>query len=141
MFFGKGKEKGSTEPQQMSGFIGKGVNIEGRLSFDGSVRIDGDFKGEIDAEGLLIVGEGALIEANITVGSAVICGEVKGDIDAKTKVELKSPAHIQGNIRTQSIVIEDGVIFEGNCIMKGRKEEKIALVEKQEEETRRMGGY
>lgn len=140
MFFGKGKEKGSTETQ-MSGFIGKGVTIEGRLSFDGSVRIDGDFKGEIDAEGLLIVGEGAMIEASITVGSAVICGEVKGDIDVKTKIELKPPAHIQGNIKTQSIVIEDGVIFEGNCIMKGRKEEKISLVEKQGEEARKMGGY
>ncbi len=139
--FGWSKEKESTEAQaQMTGFIGKGVSIEGRLSFDGSVRIDGDFKGEIDAEGLLIVGEGALIEANITVGSAVICGEVKGDIDVKTKVELKSPAHIQGNIRTQNIVIEEGVIFEGNCIMKGR-DEKISLVSRQDESARRSGGY
>lgn len=137
-----GRSKGKTaEGQAMNGFIGKGVTIEGRLSFDGSVRIDGDFKGEIDAEGLLIVGEGALIEANITVGSAVICGEVKGDIDVKTKVELKPPAHIQGNIKAQSIVIEDGVIFEGNCIMKGMQDEKISLVAKEDEGTRKLGGY
>ena len=107
----------------MTGFIGKGVSIDGRMSFDGSVRIDGDFKGEIDAEGFLIIGEGAVIEAVITVGSAIISGEIKGDIEAKTKVELKSPAHIYGNIKTQNIVIEEGVIFEGTCIMKSKGED------------------
>ncbi|MBI5682146.1 MAG: polymer-forming cytoskeletal protein [Deltaproteobacteria bacterium] len=118
--FGRGKSK-EKEPleNQMNGFIGKGMSIEGRLNFEGSIRIDGDFKGEIDSDGLLIIGEGALVEAVISVGSAIICGEVRGDIDVSSKVELKKPAHIHGNIKTQSIVIEDGVVYEGHCIMKG----------------------
>ena len=127
--FGRGKDKGKDPLEnQMNGFIGKGMSMEGRLKFEGSVRIDGDFKGEIDAEGLLIIGEGALIEAVITVGSAIICGEVRGDIDASGRVELKKPAYIYGNIRAQNIIIEEGVVFEGNCVMGTKsKEEDVSL--------------
>lgn len=124
------KEKNPLE-DQMNGFIGKGMFIEGRLNFEGSIRIDGDFKGEIDSEGLLIIGEGALVEAVISIGSAIICGEVRGDVDAN-KVELKKPAHIYGTIRTQNIIIEEGVVFEGNCIMRNKgKEETLPLSEDQ----------
>lgn len=128
--FGRGKNKKNQHLEnQMSGFIGHGISIEGRINFEGSLRIDGDFKGEIDSSGLLIIGEGAVLEAVINVDSAIISGEVKGDIDAKNRVELKQPARMYGNVRTHSIVVEEGVIFEGKCLMKGSGGNKASETE------------
>ena len=102
--------------------LDKGSQFEGKLTFEGSVRIDGKFKGEINSEARLIVGEGGKIEATINVDSISISGEVIGDITAKSKVEIHAPAVVKGNIRTASLVIEEGAQFDGACTMeKNRK--------------------
>lgn len=119
MFGDKDKKKGDL---QMNGFIGKGITITGKLGFEGSVRIDGNFNGEIDAiNGTLIVGEGADIEAKIKVDTAIISGELRGMIEAKAKVELRAPGRMYGNIKTPNLVIGEGVIFEGTCEMGEKK--------------------
>lgn len=105
------------------GFIGKGMYLEGKLSFDDTVRIDGSFKGEISAAGTLVVGEGGVVEGQIKVGSAIITGEVKGLLEASGKVELQSPGKVFGNIKTPTLIIGEGVIFEGNCVMLKRDAE------------------
>ncbi len=102
---------------EMAGFIGKGMSFEGKLSFDGTVRLDGRFKGELSSKGTLLVGEDAVIEANIKVDKAVITGEVRGVVEADSRVELKAPAKMFGDIKTPNLIIGEGVIFEGNCVM------------------------
>ena len=117
--FGRGKKK---DDGHINGFIGKGVNISGKLSFDGVVRIDGRFEGEIDATGTLIVGTDAVIEAKIKVATALVSGEIRGDIEAASKVELVSPGKFYGNIKTNKIIIGEGSLFEGKCEMSDAKD-------------------
>ncbi|MBF8251146.1 MAG: Integral rane protein CcmA involved in cell shape determination, partial [Deltaproteobacteria bacterium] len=117
--FGMGMKK---DDGHINGFIGKGVNISGKLSFDGVVRIDGRFEGEIDATGTLIVGADAVIEAKIKVATALVSGEIRGDIEAASKVELVSPGKFYGNIKTNKIIIGEGSLFEGKCEMSDAKD-------------------
>jgi cytoskeletal protein CcmA (bactofilin family) len=97
--------------------LDRGSEFEGKLTFEGTVRIDGKFKGEIISEANLVVGESGKVEADIKVASISISGEVNGNITAKGRVELHAPAVVKGNIHTPSLVIEEGVTFEGSCMM------------------------
>ncbi|MBF0318620.1 MAG: polymer-forming cytoskeletal protein [Nitrospirae bacterium] len=109
---------------KINGFIGRGVNLVGKLSFDGILRIDGKFQGEIDAAGTLVVGEDAVLESMIRVGTALISGEVRGIVEAANKVEIMSAGRMFGDIRTPAIVIYKGAVFEGNCEMGSCEPEK-----------------
>ncbi len=97
--------------------LGPESSFEGKLVFDGTVRVDGNFKGQIKTENVLVVGQGARIEATVEVGSIIINGEVIGDITAKSLVEIHAPGRVRGNITTPQIMIAKGVIFEGSCKM------------------------
>src|SRR5689334_11144065 len=101
----------------LNALLGKGSQFEGKLLFEGTVRIDGKFSGEIVSTDTLIIGEGAEVKANVQVGTLVCLGDYSGDAKAAKAVELKAPAKVRGNITTTSIVIERGVFFEGNCKM------------------------
>jgi cytoskeletal protein CcmA (bactofilin family) len=108
---------------EINAFLGRDTEFEGKLSFTGAVRIDGKLSGEIFSSGTLIVGESAVIKAQIHIADMVISGEVHGDIFAEKKIEITVPGKLFGNIKTPKLVLEEGVIFEGNCKMKDLKEE------------------
>jgi cytoskeletal protein CcmA (bactofilin family) len=97
--------------------LGPESSFEGKLSFDGTVRIDGRFKGEIQTENVLVVGQGARVDAQVNVGSIVINGEVNGDVTAKHSVEIHAPGKLRGNVKTPQLMIAKGVVFEGSCQM------------------------
>lgn len=116
---------------QINAFLGKDTEFEGKLSFTGTVRIDGRFKGDILAKGTLIIGETAVIDSQIQVSHAVICGEVRGDISAEKKIEIHTPGKVFGNIQAPVVTIDEGVIFDGNCQMQKLNEEaakKVAVL-------------
>lgn len=115
--FGKEKEEKKKSGGEVTGFIGKGMSLEGSLSFEDTVRIDGSFKGEINATGTLVVGDGGHIEGDIKTGSAIITGTIKGNLTATTKVELRRPAKFTGEIKTPTLIIDEGVVFDGSCVM------------------------
>jgi len=98
-------------------FLGENTSFEGKLSFHGTVRIDGHFKGEIYSDGTLIIGERGIVEADINTKRVVISGEVHGNINNAKSTEINPKGKVYGNIVTSSIVIHDGVIFEGSCRM------------------------
>ena len=106
-----------TKKDEINAFLGTNTEFEGKLTFNGAVRIDGRFKGEIHTEGTLIVGEMAVIECDIFVSHIVISGEVRGNITADTRIEIKAPGKVFGNIEAPAVVINEGVLFEGNCKM------------------------
>lgn len=108
---------------EINAFLGRDTEFDGKLSFTGAVRIDGKLSGEIFSSGTLIVGESAVIKAQIHIADMVISGEVRGDIFAEKKIEITVPGKLFGNIKTPKLVLEEGVIFEGNCKMKDLKEE------------------
>ena len=85
--------------------------------FSGSVRIDGDFKGDIFGNVTLVVGEGAEVEADVHVDSILISGTVRGQIDAKKHVKIYSPGQLLGDVNTPSFSVEEGAFFEGTCHM------------------------
>ncbi len=107
-----------TPKEEINAFLGKDTEFEGKFSFTGAVRIDGKFAGEINSGGTLIVGETATITSWIHVADIIISGEVNGDIFAENKIEINVPGKLFGNIQTPKLIIEEGVIFEGNCKMR-----------------------
>ncbi len=104
--------------------LGPESSFEGKLVFDGTVRIDGNFKGQIKTDNVLVIGQGARVEATIEVGSIVVNGEVIGDVTAKQLVEIHAPGKLRGNISTPQLMIAKGVIFEGSCKMEAAVAER-----------------
>ena len=103
----------------LNALLGRGSEFEGKLTFEGTVRIDGKFNGTIVTNDVLVVGEGAKVAAEISCGTVIVHGEVVGNLKAKNAVELHHPARMKGNIDTPSLMIEKGVAFEGQCKMDG----------------------
>jgi cytoskeletal protein CcmA (bactofilin family) len=106
---------------EINAFLGKNTEFEGKLSFSGTVRIDGRFKGEILTDGTLIVGDGAVIEADVHVSHLVVCGEVRGNLFAAEKIEIHPHGKVFGNIQAPAVVMDEGVVFEGCCRMQDIK--------------------
>jgi cytoskeletal protein CcmA (bactofilin family) len=113
----------------VSGFLGSQTEFTGKLAFSGVVHLDGSFTGEIISRGTLVVGSDSVVNAQIHSNVLKIAGEVHGDLTATEKIELYPPAKVYGNIRTPSLVVEEGVIFEGTCSMASVKAETLSLSE------------
>ena len=97
--------------------LGKGSEFEGKLSFEGQVRIDGKYSGHIATKDTLVIGEGAKVNAEIQAGTVIVNGQVEGNIKATVMVELHPPARVKGSIEAPALSIDKGVIFEGTCKM------------------------
>jgi cytoskeletal protein CcmA (bactofilin family) len=97
--------------------LGKETNFSGILKFRESLKIDGKFEGEIESPGFLYIENGAVVKANIKVGSVVVGGVVRGNIEASERLEMLATGRVYGNIRTAKLNIADGVVFEGKCEM------------------------
>ncbi|BCA55488.1 hypothetical protein W02_26280 [Nitrospira sp. KM1] len=103
--------------EDISAFVGKGVDFKGTITYNGTVRIDGSLDGEIHTEGTLLIGEEAVIKAKITAGTIVCKGKVTGDVVAKDRVKLRAPAVMNGSVKTPMLSMEDGVLFNGGLEM------------------------
>jgi len=102
--------------------LGPETYIDGSLRFKKSLKILGEFKGTIETEGLLIIGEEARVEANVKVGALILGGGLTGDVYAAERIEMLSTGRLIGNIKTPELRVETGVIFEGQCEMTKVKE-------------------
>jgi cytoskeletal protein CcmA (bactofilin family) len=102
---------------ELNALLGKGSEFDGKLVFEGTVRIDGTFTGEITTSDMLIVGESAKVTAEVACGTIVVHGEVNGNIKASQAIELHKPARVKGDVSTPSLMIERGVVFEGRTRM------------------------
>lgn len=109
------------DTKEITTILGRGSQFEGKLTFEGTVQIDGRFAGEIKTEGTLIIGETAQVEANILAAVVIVHGRIKGDVVAGESLEIRSPARVEGNLSTPYLVIERGAFFEGNCSMRKRE--------------------
>jgi cytoskeletal protein CcmA (bactofilin family) len=105
----------SSDSRGINTIIGHGTVVEGALTVPHGIRVDGHLKGEVRSEGMLIVGEEGLIEADVKVKDATISGKIIGDVDADGKVHLKAQAVLLGQIKTRLLVVEEGAVFKGNC--------------------------
>ncbi len=116
---------------EITALLGRGTTFEGKLHFEGRVRIDGIFKGEIKSDDTLVVGDGAEVHAEIDVATVIIRGGVvHGNVRAKTAIEVHAPGRLVGNIQSPSVFIDRGVEFQGSCRMDPIEEKKAAAKEK-----------
>jgi cytoskeletal protein CcmA (bactofilin family) len=113
----KPDRKPAVKRSELTAFIDEGSEIEGKYTFTGTVMVNGKFQGEISTTDTLIIGEKAVINANIRAGSVVISGEVVGNVTASERVELKGSARVFGDLEAPVVVVEEGVLFEGHCRM------------------------
>ena len=105
--------------EEISAILGWGTEFEGKLAFEGAVRVDGKFTGGVQSSGMLIIGEKAMVRAEIQVGVVLVHGEVHGTINAQSRLEAYSPARIYGDIYSPILVLGEGVVFEGTSHMTG----------------------
>jgi cytoskeletal protein CcmA (bactofilin family) len=110
---------GSASDKNSTSVIDRGCELEGRFRFSGTLVINGKFRGELHSSDTLLIGESAELEAQVSVGAAIISGQVTGSVTARERVELRAGARIAGDIVTPSLVLEEGVVFDGRCRMIG----------------------
>ncbi len=114
----KGKKRGR-KADSISTFLGSQASVDGTIEFQGTIRLDGSVKGKIKSNGgTVIVGEKAVVDAEVYVGTAIIMGEVRGTINAEERIEVYPPGRVVGDIQAPVISIEEGGLFNGNCAMK-----------------------
>jgi cytoskeletal protein CcmA (bactofilin family) len=98
--------------------LGKTTGFTGILKFDTTLRIQGNFRGTIEARGDLIVDRDAVVDADhVTVSSLTVYGNISGTVFARDKVDMHSGARVRGDVSAARLRIADGVLFEGKCKM------------------------
>lgn len=103
---------------ELHALLGRGTEYEGKLAFEGRVRIDGRFQGQIFSEDVLILGDGAEVDATIEVGTLIVRGgTLRGAVIASQLVEIHAPAVVHADVHTPQIFIDKGVVFDGKCTM------------------------
>ncbi|WP_338872605.1 bactofilin BacM [Myxococcus stipitatus] len=115
--FKREEESVSQRSGEVHTLLGKGSEFEGKLTFEGQVRIDGKFQGQIITKDVLVIGDGAKVQAEIQAGTVIINGQVEGNVKATQIIELKTPGRVKGNLETPSLSMDRGVIFEGSLKM------------------------
>ena len=109
--------KGDIKSGEVEAFLGRNTSFEGKMGFEGMARLDGKFDGEIFSGDILIVGETATVNAEISVTTLIIDGNVSGNVSATGKIEIHSTGKLYGKITTPTLVIEEGGLFDGTCSM------------------------
>jgi cytoskeletal protein CcmA (bactofilin family) len=129
--------KNNTSDSPSVNIIGAGTIIEGDITTNGDMRIDGSLTGTINVKGKLVVGASGMVEGEIICQNADISGIIKGKIGVAELLALKSSSKLTGDIITNKIAIEPGATFSGSCSMggvikdiKGERTEKAELTEK-----------
>lgn len=106
-----------TRSGEVVAFLDQNTSFEGKMTFEGMIRVDCKFTGEILSGDLLIVGEPAVVNAQIRVDTLVIRGKVSGTVTAASKIEIDTTGKLYGNIITPILVIQEGGLFNGSCKM------------------------
>lgn len=118
------KERSAVE---WTGFLERGVKVEGRLETTGTFRIDAGMKGHLISEDTLIIGEHAVMEGEITGNEVIVAGRCDGIIRGKARVELQRNAIVAGEVHTACLILEPGAVFDGQCFLFNSTEESAAI--------------
>lgn len=109
----------------INSIIGEGTAFRGELSLNGLLRIDGDFSGTVRTTGKVLIGKSGRAECTIKAGTVVVGGIVKGNIFAEEKVIILSTGMMIGNINSPRLIAEEGVIFNGSCLVGRQQAETV----------------
>jgi cytoskeletal protein CcmA (bactofilin family) len=110
--------KKDLDMNRLDTLIGSGTIIEGSIKSQESICVEGTVRGgKIVTEGNVMVSEKSRVDADIYAHTVVLSGEVNGNIIARSRLEITTKGKLRGDIRTGSLVIAEGVLFEGKCQM------------------------
>jgi cytoskeletal protein CcmA (bactofilin family) len=116
------------QSDQVSGFLDRGTNVTGELEFAGTLRIDGNFQGSIATSDNLVIGEHAVVHADIKVGEIEIHGQFFGRIEATTRVDIFPSGRVRGDIHTPVLCMSPGAMFDGGLHMTIERPEETTTV-------------
>ena len=134
---------GAPTPMEARAYLDQGSKVSGKLSFEGPARIDGQVDGEITAKDSVMIGESAVVTAQIKAGSIIVAGKVSGDITASARIEIRPSAKVVGNLTAPVLVVHEGALFEGHCAMQpegAREDRKLTVYPKEERMVAQAGG-
>lgn len=114
---GKTPRANSSPVSPSVNMISEGTSIQGEVSSNGDIRIDGKLSGMVFSKSKVVIGSSGVVEGDIRCQSADVLGRITGTIEVKEILYLKSSANIQGDITTDKMVVESGAIFNGSCSM------------------------
>ena len=103
----------------INSIIGEGTRFNGEFDLNGLLRVDGDFCGTVRTKGKVLIGKNGRAECTIYAGRVVVGGIVRGNIFAEEKVVILSTGIVLGNVTSPRFIVEEGVIFNGNCTIIG----------------------
>ena len=115
--FGGAKQNKPSRPREFTTHINDGTEIEGRITFSGTVLLNGRVRGEITSSDTLVVGERGVVNASIRAGIVEVSGEVVGNITANERIELHPNCRVYGDIEAPVVVIDEGALLDGQCRM------------------------
>src|SRR3954467_7787930 len=117
--FGGGapRQQKPSRPREYTSHVNEGTEIEGKITFTGTVLLNGRIRGEIISNDTLVVGEKGIINASVRSGVVEVAGEVVGNIMATERIELHSSCRVYGDIEAPVVTIEEGALLEGQCRM------------------------
>lgn len=136
--------KNTNEPinvERIDTLIGKDTVFQGNIIATGTIRIDGEFKGDIKAKGDLVIGDTGKIEANVEARNVLVAGYLKGNIHASGRVDLAPTAKLYGDMKVKNLIIEEGALFKGNCQMDTGNIQSPAQKEDSSAISRSMSSY
>jgi cytoskeletal protein CcmA (bactofilin family) len=97
--------------------VGQGAKLEGTVVSAGSLRIDGQIKGQVNADGDVMLSPQSSVEADIRAQNVSVAGRFKGSIVVKGRAEIARGGRVDGNITSKTLVVEEGAVFQGQSIM------------------------
>ena len=116
------------QSDQVSGFLDEGTNMTGELEFAGTLRIDGNFHGSISTGDTLIIGEQAMVHADIRAGDVEIHGQVLGTIEAKRRVEISASGRVRGDVHAPVLIVNPGAQLDGRTRMAAEQPDENKVV-------------
>jgi cytoskeletal protein CcmA (bactofilin family) len=106
-------KKSQSISKEFSGYLSDETNMTGDLQFTGTMHLNGNFHGSISTTDILIIGEKAIVEADIKAAEVQVCGKVRGNIESVRRVTITETGQVRGDICTPQFVIDIGGVFEG----------------------------
>ncbi len=103
--------------------LGPNTSFNGHIKADGNLRIEGLYEGIIEAVGNIIIGQDAKVRATVTAHSIQVWGMVSGNINASDRLEILNSGRVFADIVVNSLLIDDGGVFRGQCVIRGAQSE------------------
>ncbi|HPC84797.1 MAG TPA: polymer-forming cytoskeletal protein [Thermoanaerobaculaceae bacterium] len=104
-------------PGTLNGFLDQGCSIKGEIAFTDLLRVHGHASGTVTSEGELLVGEGGVVEGEVSVGRLVVAGAVRGIVRVRERLTVHGSGKVEADITTPVLVVDEGGVVEGKVTM------------------------